>query len=117
MENHKMSLKDFCCKKMYSEQKEISDDTLVDHSVEYNERYREYFIQFNEEERHPDEPFTLLTHVFYCPWCGTKLPTSLADEWWDVLENEYGLQDPVHDDREKVPAEFWTDEWWKKRGL
>ncbi len=112
-----MSLKNFCCKKMQSEQKEISDDTHIDHSVIYRQRYREYFIYTNEEERHPDEPFNMLADIFYCPWCGTKLPKSLPDEWDDILEKEYGIEDPTDSDREKVPAEFWTDEWWKKRGL
>lgn len=81
-----------------------TDDVIIG----YFPRYREYMTVHTQE---------LAYDVNYCPWCGIKLPTSLADEWWDVLEKEYGLEDPVHDDREKVPAEFWTDEWWKKRGL
>ncbi|MFI4983868.1 MAG: DUF6980 family protein [Rickettsiales bacterium] len=55
--------------------------------------------------------------LFYCPWCGTKLPTSLADKWFEILKVEYGLTDPIFDDAEKIPKEFKTDEWWKKRGL
>lgn len=54
--------------------------------------------------------------INYCPWCGATLPTSLCDEWYNILKTEYGLEDPVVDDREKVPAEFWSEEWWKKRG-
>jgi hypothetical protein len=56
-------------------------------------------------------------YIQYCPWCGTKLPTELSDEWYDTLEKEYGIISPIHDERKKVPPEFWTDEWWKKRGL
>jgi hypothetical protein len=60
---------------------------------------------------------TGMYHVIdYCPWCGTKFPSSLYDEWDDVVEKEY------HMDRAKIlvkdaPAEMQTDEWWKKRGL
>jgi hypothetical protein len=55
----------------------------------------------------------------YCPWCGAKLPKELRDEIFDVLEKEYGLElnvDELKTDP-RVPPEFLTDEWWKKRGL
>jgi hypothetical protein len=50
-------------------------------------------------------------------FCGKKLPLSLRDEWFEILEKEYGLENPYEEDRKKVPKEFWTDEWWKNRGL
>jgi hypothetical protein len=57
--------------------------------------------------------------ITYCQFCGTKMAKELCDEWLDVLEKEYGLTDvspgDYHDPR--IPPEFWTDEWWKKRGL
>jgi hypothetical protein len=42
----------------------------------------------------------------------------LKDEWFDILEKEYELDNPAWDleQKEKIPAEFKTDEWWKKRG-
>ena len=52
----------------------------------------------------------------YCPWCGFKLPTSLRDEWFHILRTEYGLDNPC-DDKRKIPKEFKSDEWWKKRKL
>ncbi|AIL66127.1 hypothetical protein NOVO_09065 [Rickettsiales bacterium Ac37b] len=55
--------------------------------------------------------------LYYCPWCGTKLPKSLDIKWMQVLREEYGIKDPIFDDADKVPPEFHTDEWWKKRGL
>jgi hypothetical protein len=55
--------------------------------------------------------------IWYCPWCGKKLPKSLEEKWGEILENEYGITDPMFDDKNKVPPDFWTDEWWKKRGL
>ncbi len=38
---------------------------------------------------------------------------SLRDNWFDALE-ELGFDDP---DNQKIPEEFKTDEWWKKRWL
>lgn len=50
--------------------------------------------------------------------CGTKLPANLRNEWFDILEQEHGLQNPhSSEQRDKIPAEFLTDEWWKRRGL
>ena len=57
--------------------------------------------------------------VDFCPFCGTKLPKDLTEEWFDILEKEYGLDDPYYYPEQKklIPEEFKTDEWWKKRGL
>ena len=57
--------------------------------------------------------------IDYCPWCSTKLPKNLREEWFEVLEIEYGIETDVGEarDRPDIPKEFWTDEWWKKRGL
>ena len=55
--------------------------------------------------------------LWYCPWCGTKMPENLDTIWQRTLREEYGLKDPIFDDADKVPPEFKTDEWWKKRGL
>lgn len=55
--------------------------------------------------------------IYFCPWCGTKLPHNLADEWFAILAQEYNIIDPSAKDRHKVPLEFKTYEWWKKRGL
>jgi hypothetical protein len=74
----------------------------------YDKQYREYGVDLLERGG---------TLIDYCMFCGKKLPTSVRDEWFDILEHEYGLEEPLHEDKEKVPKEFWTDEWWKERGL
>ena len=48
--------------------------------------------------------------IGFCPWCGTKLPESKRDRWFDVLEARD--IDPGTDD---VPAEYQTDLWWRRR--
>ena len=51
----------------------------------------------------------------YCPWCGKKLPKSLSEEFFGILEKEFNL-DTLYE-MKKAPKEFQSDEWWKKRGL
>jgi hypothetical protein len=76
----------------------------------------------------------------YCPFCGTKFPPHLAEEWSEVIFEELGpeylieseavfqksvckrqgreyVPDPDFPKAKPLPAEFKTDEWWKKRGL
>ena len=77
--------------------------------LNYSQKYREYGVKV------PKSTGCML--MDYCMFCGKKLPLSLRDEWYDTLENEYRLESPMEEDRKKVPKEFWTEEWWKKRGL
>lgn len=54
----------------------------------------------------------------YCPWCSTKLPEDLDEEWGEALEKDHGISEPfIETDYEDLPEEFKTDAWWKKRGL
>lgn len=95
----------FCCNEF---EKHFKEQNGLDRAIEYDPKTRNCFLFGKGGFIYP---------CWYCPWCGKKLPASLTDEWWDVLEKEYGILDPRGDDREKVPPEFWTDEWWRKRGL
>jgi len=96
----------FCCWEM--------DLMLQNKSNLYNLKYdftvREYYLKSLEG------PYIHI--IEFCPWCGIYLMKGLRDEWFDILEKEYGLDDPSWPEQEaKVPVEFKTDEWWKKRGL
>ena len=108
-------MREYCCKNMAKEAKLSKDKILCDHTVVYDHIWRQYCIYFCEEKEKRDR--VLVTEIYYCPWCGSKLPKELSDEWFDILENEYGILDPHHTERKKVPIEFKTDEWWKKREL
>ena len=92
-----------CCKEMtfFLEENKVA--------VNYSIKDREYSINLRNSHA--------IQLIKYCPWCGATLPKQLSDEWFDILEKEYGIVDPSDKEREKVPAEFQTDEWWKKRGL
>ena len=95
-----------CCDSLI---RELND--CANHLV-YSRKYRQYSIGRLGSKS--------ITCIDYCPWCGTRLPRSLEDDWDVVLEKEYGVViDNPFDKKEtkKIPAEFLTDEWWKKRGL
>lgn len=52
--------------------------------------------------------------ISFCPFCGSKLPKSKRDLWFDTVE-KLGYEPDL--DNPEVPQEFHTDEWWKKRKL
>lgn len=94
----------FCCTVMeyyVSENKEI----------EFDAKLRSISLRLSDDMHGTNQP------LHYCPWCGTKLPKDFDGIWSKILKEEYNLSDPLFDDADKVPTEFRTDEWWKKRGL
>ncbi|WP_413465548.1 DUF6980 family protein [Paenibacillus polymyxa] len=42
----------------------------------------------------------------FCPWCGSKLPNSKRDLWFDTLVS---YNDPAEQD---IPEEFKSDKWY-----
>lgn len=77
--------------------------------IGYDEKTRDFSIK---------SPVSGSHRIPFCPWCGTKFPKDLIDEWHQILEEEYGIDSPDNTEQSKrIPAEFQTDEWWKKRGL
>lgn len=75
----------------------------------YSPKYREYNIKFSN--------FPGGAAMDYCLFCGKQFPLSVRCEWFEILREEYQLESPCEEDKKKVPKEFWTDEWWKVRGL
>ena len=69
----------------------------------YVPKFREYGIR----SRTGDTSYQLIK---YCPWCGSKLPESLRDKWFDRLE-KLGLEPESPD----LPKDMTTDEWYKKK--
>jgi|SRR5579871_3266704 len=93
----------YCCRALDSQ---IQDKYCP---IKYSKKWREYSVR--------DFSSTSLSLMMFCPNCGARLPFSLRDQWFDLLEQEYGLEDPMDEDKKKIPKEFTTDEWWKKREL
>ena len=55
--------------------------------------------------------------IYHCPWCGAKLPKELTNEWEEIIAKEFGITEFYWEHEDKLPPEFKTEEWWKKRGL
>lgn len=47
--------------------------------------------------------------IKYCPWCGTTLPESKRDRWFDELEM-MGFDDPT---AEQIPERYQSDSWYR----
>ncbi|MDM5360382.1 hypothetical protein QUF78_21240 [Peribacillus sp. ACCC06369] len=73
-------------------------DTLIT----YNDKFDEYGLIIQDGGSSSIE-------ITYCPWCGTKLPGSKRDLWFEVLE-QLGFDDPAE---QSIPEEFKTDKWYK----
>ncbi len=103
----------YCCKKLY----ELLEDNET--PFEYSPRLREYYIVDKPEAYLKKNEVCMAYTIFYCPECGVKFPPSLADMWFDIIENQYGFKLSISNKSllKKLPKEFQTDEWWKKRGL
>jgi hypothetical protein len=98
-------------------------------SIKYESRFREYWLEpqvsigvldHSMRDRWIDLSESISMTIVYCPWCRQKLPKDLLDEFFQILKTEYQINatiDDVWKDYIKFPKEFYTDEWWKKRGL
>lgn len=75
--------------------------------------YRSYVRSYNFLI---DSSYGTHQQMNYCFWCGAKVPEEFGDEWARILKEDYNLDNPF-EDWDRVPAEFKTDEWWRKRGL
>lgn len=92
-----------CCEVMTNE---LNDPRTP---FKYDEILRSYYV---ECKKRSDQ---LLA---YCPWCGTKLPKILNDEYFGIIYDELHLEPEFKvTDTPGLPEEFKSDEWWKKRGL
>lgn len=100
----------FCCQNMRSDIRKSSvifykNKKLI---IKYYPHDRQYNLMYSNTDGY---------QILFCPFCGKYLGENLSDKWWNILKQEYNITDPIDNERKKVPKEFWTDEWWKKRGL
>jgi len=74
-------------------------------AIAFLARFREYAIKILDGG-------SAIQIISHCPWCRAKLPESLRDEWFDIVE-ALGLEagDP------RIPIEMSSAEWWLRRGL
>ena len=48
-------------------------------------------------------------NIAFCPWCGTKLPSSKRDRWFEELE-KLGFTEPFEQD---IPEKYLSDAWFR----
>lgn len=73
-----------------------------DTPVDYYDRLREYGIYILDG--------TADRLIFqFCPWCGTELPRSLRDEWFEIIRS-LGLET-----KDKLPRDLRGGMWWRER--
>ena len=73
-----------------------------DFIISYTEVYDEYGIIIHDGG-------SSSIGINYCPFCGTKLPESKRDLWFDTLE-KIGYEDPSE---QNIPDEFKSNAWYK----
>lgn len=95
---------EYCCTTMV----QSVDDPEV--PISYHSVFREYSLDLN---------FPASKRIDYCPWCSTKLPSSVRNNFFDILEHEYKIDDGILEifSNKWLPEEFKSDIWWKKRKL
>ncbi len=94
-----------CCDRMRTEVARNCREGLdrfrcPDSLVEYVPKYDEYGIIVHDGG-------LSRVQILFCPWCGTRLPESKRDRWFDELEKR-----GVHPLSDSIPPEFETDAWY-----
>lgn len=90
---------EFCCAEMQTHL------TSGEVAIEYSPKFREFGILYFDGG-------TSKQCIYYCPWCGVKLPTSLRSTWFETIWSW-----DLEPDSPEIPQEYLTDEWWKQKGL
>lgn len=89
--------------------------------VKYIPYKRRYIIQYNstfQNKETGEDAIGVATRLKFCPWCGNQLPKDLANKWVEEIETKFNVTETLDRDQlNKIPQEYMTDEWWKKRGL
>lgn len=104
----------YCCLAMESTLEEY------DSPIRYIPYTRSYDIEYSSKFQNEDtkDEITVASTLKYCPWCGTKFPKDLFDEWIEIIKSKFNIKNTLDKKQlEKIPKEYMTEEWWRKRGL
>lgn len=73
-----------------------------DNLVMYVEKFDEYGLIVHDGG-------TAKMAINFCPWCGTRLPESKRDRWFDELER-LGYDNPSEQD---IPENYRSGAWYR----
>jgi hypothetical protein len=96
---------DGCCKELSNL---ISANEI---SLTYSKKERYYGINYKPRTGGG------IQLIKFCPWCGSALQKDLIEEYASIVFDELGYDPLDINYKKKIPSEFKTDKWWKKRGL
>ena len=88
-----------CCPEMSAA---VQDD---DYPVIFVPKFREYGLLIGDGG-------TSYQLIHYCPWCGSRLPETLRNEWFEKLESM--SIDPM--DEDAIPEKFRNEAWYTNEG-
>lgn len=96
-----------CCKEMMSAisakcRAHEDEFACPDVLVAYSPKFDEYGLIVHDGG-------TSSISIYYCPWCGTKLPESKREAWFEAIE-KLGIDDL---DSEEIPEKFKSEAWYK----
>ncbi|MDX3105597.1 DUF6980 family protein [Nonomuraea angiospora] len=99
-----MSLAEHCCESMVRQvtwkcDQHPNPSDCPDMLIRFNEQFVEYGLLI-----HDGGSSSII--ISFCPWCGTRLPESQRDRWFDALE-ALGIE-PGDDE---IPAEYRDGRW------
>ncbi|MFW6773369.1 DUF6980 family protein [Nocardioides sp. CPCC 205120] len=87
---------------------------LEEGPLRYDSKERAYF--FVVRAPGAEGAFSVVQNIFFCPWCGQRLPTDLRDQLYDELEELFPSEDLDFWKRQRLaPARFHSGEWWYGR--
>lgn len=81
--------------------------------MEYSPQFREYSIRLRTPT---SRRFGLYQSLFFCPWCGMRLPVSLRSQLYDELERSNGAEvEDFFEALSAAPRQYQDGEWWQDR--
>lgn len=89
-----------CCEEMFMMVEE-------EKSIVYLPQYREYGVPIL------DGGSSILVMNF-CPWCGRKLPASLREEFYAILEAANIDYCGMSDNDDRLPEAMRSSRWWEE---
>ncbi|PLK48025.1 hypothetical protein [Uliginosibacterium sp. TH139] len=96
-----------CCEAMTAQierQCDVHSDqfSCPDALISYFEKFDEYGIIIHDGG-------SAVISIEFCPLCGTKLPESKRDRWFNELE-AMGFDDPSEQD---IPEKYHSSKWYR----
>ena len=97
----------YCCEQMRSRANHKCEHhadafECPDHLIKYSEKFDEYGVIIHDGG-------TSSITIEFCPWCGSKLPESKRDQWFDELE-KLGYDEPFE---QEIPEKYKSSEWYR----